>query len=97
MRLGNHGAFVAKLRTLHWMPQAQHTTRMPQAKPPEAEDGLPRGSEVLVPSAAVAAARAGKVRDFIVFLSDGYRTADGERRLKLPGGERQRVWIARDC
>jgi ATP-binding cassette subfamily B protein len=43
----------------------------------------------------VAAARAAYIHDFIVSLPDGYETAVGERGLKLSGGEKQRVAIAR--
>ena len=43
----------------------------------------------------VAAARAAYIHDFIVSLPDGYQTSVGERGLKLSGGEKQRVAIAR--
>jgi len=43
----------------------------------------------------VAAARAASIHDFIESLPDGYRTMVGERGLKLSGGEKQRVAIAR--
>lgn len=43
----------------------------------------------------VAAARAAYIHDFIMTLPDGYQTAVGERGLKLSGGEKQRVAIAR--
>ena len=42
-----------------------------------------------------AAARAAYIHDFIVSLPDGYATIVGERGLKLSGGEKQRVAIAR--
>ena len=43
----------------------------------------------------IAAARAAYIHDFIESLPDGYATMVGERGLKLSGGEKQRVAIAR--
>ncbi len=42
-----------------------------------------------------AAAKAAKIHDFIAALPEGYGTQVGERGLKLSGGEKQRVGIAR--
>ena len=41
------------------------------------------------------AARQARIHDFIVSLPDGYQTRVGERGLKLSGGEKQRISIAR--
>ncbi|MBY6114833.1 ABC transporter ATP-binding protein/permease [Mameliella alba] len=43
----------------------------------------------------IAAARAAQIHDFISNLPEGYDTQVGERGLKLSGGEKQRVGIAR--
>lgn len=43
----------------------------------------------------IAAAQAARIHDFVVSLPDGYDTQVGERGLKLSGGEKQRVAIAR--
>ncbi len=43
----------------------------------------------------IEAAKAAKIHDFIEALPEGYETTVGERGLKLSGGEKQRVGIAR--
>ena len=43
----------------------------------------------------IAAAKAANLHDFIISLPEGYNTKVGERGLKLSGGEKQRVSIAR--
>ena len=43
----------------------------------------------------VAAAKAANVHDFVAALPQGYATTVGERGLKLSGGEKQRIAIAR--
>ncbi|MCK0094868.1 ABC transporter ATP-binding protein/permease [Yoonia sp. F2084L] len=53
--------------------------------------GRPTASEDEI----IAAAKAAKIHDFISSLPDGYQTTVGERGLKLSGGEKQRVGIAR--
>jgi ABC-type transport system involved in Fe-S cluster assembly fused permease/ATPase subunit len=42
-----------------------------------------------------AAAKLARIHDFVAGLPDGYQTRVGERGLKLSGGEKQRVAIAR--
>ncbi len=46
-------------------------------------------------SAIEEAARAAQIHDFVARLPDGYDSVVGERGLKLSGGEKQRVAIAR--
>ncbi len=53
--------------------------------------GRPGASQADIESAAKSA----QIHDFIVSLPDGYQTMVGERGLKLSGGEKQRVAIAR--
>lgn len=53
--------------------------------------GKPGASEEEV----IGAAKAAYIHDFIHSLPDGYNTKVGERGLKLSGGEKQRVAIAR--
>lgn len=53
--------------------------------------GRPDATEAEV----IAAAKAAKIHDFITSLPEGYDTKVGERGLKLSGGEKQRVGIAR--
>jgi ATP-binding cassette subfamily B protein len=42
-----------------------------------------------------AAANSAQIHDFVASLPEGYQSAVGERGLKLSGGEKQRVAIAR--
>ncbi|WP_240048324.1 ABCB family ABC transporter ATP-binding protein/permease [Crenalkalicoccus roseus] len=53
--------------------------------------GRPGASEEEI----VRAAKLAQVHDFVMRLPEGYRTMVGERGLKLSGGEKQRVAIAR--
>ncbi|MBA84405.1 ABCB family ABC transporter ATP-binding protein/permease [Thalassobius sp. S69A] len=46
-------------------------------------------------SEVIAAAKSAQIHDFIMSLPQGYDTQVGERGLKLSGGEKQRVGIAR--
>ncbi len=46
-------------------------------------------------SEVIEAAKLARIHDFVDGLPDGYRTRVGERGLKLSGGEKQRVAIAR--
>ena len=47
------------------------------------------------PAEVEQAARHARIHDFVMGLPDGYETTVGERGLKLSGGEKQRVAIAR--
>ncbi len=53
--------------------------------------GRPEADEAEI----VEAARLARIHDFVSGLPDGYETTVGERGLKLSGGEKQRVAIAR--
>ncbi len=53
------------------------------------------GQEAPTEADIIAAAKAAKIHDFINGLPEGYDTMVGERGLKLSGGEKQRVGIAR--
>jgi len=53
------------------------------------------GRDNATPDQIEDAARAARIHDFILSLPQGYDTQVGERGLKLSGGEKQRVGIAR--
>jgi ATP-binding cassette, subfamily B, heavy metal transporter len=53
------------------------------------------GRPSALPEEVEDAARLARIHDFIMASPDGYRTLVGERGLKLSGGEKQRVAIAR--
>ena len=53
------------------------------------------GNTAATPAQVEEAARAARIHDFIVSTPKGYDTMVGERGLKLSGGEKQRVAIAR--
>ncbi len=53
------------------------------------------GRPTATPAEVEDAARMAQVHDFVMNLPDGYNTRVGERGLKLSGGEKQRVAIAR--
>ncbi len=53
------------------------------------------GRDETTPGEIEAAARAAQIDEFIESLPEGYDTVVGERGLKLSGGEKQRVAIAR--
>jgi ATP-binding cassette subfamily B protein len=53
--------------------------------------GNPQASEQEI----IRAAQAAQIHDFVMGLPEGYQTSVGERGLKLSGGEKQRVAIAR--
>ncbi len=53
------------------------------------------GRPEATPAEVEEAARLARIHDFILSLPDGYQSKVGERGLKLSGGEKQRVAIAR--
>ena len=55
----------------------------------------PTGRPQATPAEVEEAARLAQIHDFIMASPDGYQTMVGERGLKLSGGEKQRVAIAR--
>jgi len=53
------------------------------------------GNPAASPSEVEEAARLARIHEFVMSTPDGYQTTVGERGLKLSGGEKQRVAIAR--
>ena len=53
------------------------------------------GNTAATKEEVISAAKNADIHDFITILPDGYETIVGERGLKLSGGEKQRVAIAR--
>ena len=53
------------------------------------------GNAAATPEQVENAAKAAQIHDFIVSLPEGYATRLGENGVKLSGGEKQRVCIAR--
>jgi ATP-binding cassette subfamily B protein len=53
------------------------------------------GRHTATEAEVIDAAKAARIHDFVTGLPDGYDTQVGERGLKLSGGEKQRVGIAR--
>jgi ATP-binding cassette subfamily B protein len=53
------------------------------------------GQPSATPTEVEEAARLANIHDFVMAQPDGYQTMVGERGLKLSGGEKQRVSIAR--
>ncbi|MBF6615864.1 MAG: ABC transporter ATP-binding protein/permease [Candidimonas sp.] len=53
------------------------------------------GNPLATQEEIVQAAKSSSIHDFVMGLPDGYQTQVGERGLKLSGGEKQRVAIAR--
>jgi ATP-binding cassette subfamily B protein len=53
------------------------------------------GAPGAAPAEVEQAARQARIHDFVMSLPDGYQSKVGERGLKLSGGEKQRVAIAR--
>src|SRR5438093_9630136 len=59
------------------------------------EDNLRMGKPDATPAELEAAARAANADEFITTLPQGYGTVVGERGIRRPGGQRQRIAIAR--
>jgi ATP-binding cassette subfamily B protein len=53
------------------------------------------GHPAAIEKEVIQAAKLARIHDFVMSLPEGYKTMVGERGLKLSGGEKQRVAIAR--
>lgn len=59
------------------------------------EENLRYGSDNITEEEMIEACKAAYIHDFIITLPDGYKTIVGNRGIKLSGGEKQRISIAR--
>ena len=81
-------ACVCARRALRFVPPGENQPRL-------AVEAAEAWCDHPSPAAAEAAARAAHIHSFISATPKGYETMVGERGLKLSGGEKQRVAIAR--
>lgn len=58
-------------------------------------ENIKMGNETVTKEGVVKAAKKAQIHDFIITLPNGYETKIGEDGIKLSGGEKQRVSIAR--